>query len=231
MKYRNDETDKVNIIESSITGIYFDNENYQIELEVNWSEGLPINIICEDVSNYSIDFENISEYGCDIGDLEIRGWSYIKNKDKWIVQFDFEFNPKGIIKISCSDFYFDVLSEPYSKGGNDNLIQDLLFSDFILSGSGLGELTLHQLKFDSIMWNTNIIFMNKAKRIEILCNECFNHKYKIYGDRNRTLYITEAEINNIMKSFDKHKQIYLVGLSNNSISLNCTKLEIKEKYN
>ena len=232
MKYRNDETDKVNIIESAIVEILFDSENCQMVFELDWCEGLPIKVVCEEVSNYSIDFENITEQGSDIGDIGIQGWSYIQNKDKWIIQFNIGFNPKGIIKISCSDFYFDVPSKPYSEGGNDNLITDFLFDNIVVPrNSRQGYLMLYQLKFDSTMWNTNIVFKNKTKRIEILCEECFNNKYKINGLVNSTFCINESEIKNLKESFNQQKELNLIGLSNNSISLNCTKLEIKEKYN
>ena len=232
MKYRNDETDKVNIIESAIVEILFDSENCQMVFELDWCEGLPIKVVCEEVSNYSIDFENITEQGSDIGDIGIQGWSYIQNKDKWIIQFNIGFNPKGIIKISWSDFYFDVPSKPYSEGGNDNLITDFLFDNVVVPRDyKQGDLMLYQLKFDSTMWNTNIVFKNKTKRIEILCEECFNNKYKINGLVNSTFCINESEIKNLKESFNQQKELNLIGLSNNSISLNCTKLEIKEKYN
>lgn len=230
MIFRNNATDKINIIESAMTEILFDSENCQIEFEVDWCEGFPIKVVCEEVSNYSIDLENISEQGFDIGNLEIRGWSYMKNNDKWIIQFNFEFNPKGIIKISCSDFYFDVPSKPYSEGGNDNLITDFLFDNIVVPrNSRQGYLMLYQLKFDSTMWNTNIVFKNKTKKIEILCEECFNNKYKINGLVNSTFCIDESEIKKNNDTFNQQKGLYLVGSSNNTISLNCTKLEIKEK--
>ena len=69
----------------------------------------------------------------------------------------------------------------------------------------------------------------KRKKIEILCEECFNNKYKINGLVNSTFCIDESEIKKNNDTFNQQKGLYLVGSSNNTISLNCTKLEIKEK--
>ena len=107
---------------------------------------------------------------------------------------------------------------------------DFLFDNIVVPrNSRQGYLMLYQLKFDSTMWNTNIVFKNKTKRIEILCEECFNNKYKINGLVNSTFCIDESEIKKNNDTFNQQKGLYLVGSSNNTISLNCTKLEIKEK--
>ena len=102
-EYINENTDRINIYESRIRVLQADSNNNIV-------------IIIRLVHNPQFDKEVI-------GVLEITGFSYIKEGEKYIVQFNFDFNPIGIIRIKCTKFAFFVSSEPFSMGGNDNRIK------------------------------------------------------------------------------------------------------------
>jgi len=122
-EYINENTDRINIYESRIRVLQADSNN-NIVIIIDWSEGDPIKMVCEDTSDITIRLVHNPQFDKEvIGVLEITGFSYIKEGEKYIVQFNFDFNPIGIIRIKCTKFAFFVSSEPFSMGGNDNRIK------------------------------------------------------------------------------------------------------------
>ena len=118
--YRNEETDKINLFESSIIGIRFLENGTNIVFDIDWSEGeKPIHVTCTFCS--SIDF-NFRHTDLHIGMPEITGFSYLKKGSRYAVQFDFDFTPMGYIRLDCENFIFEVYSEPLQTGGNNHRV-------------------------------------------------------------------------------------------------------------
>lgn len=120
--YRNKETDKVNLFESGIKGILFQKYGTEIIFQIEWSESdARFNIVCTDCRYIDFSFKHIDEF---VGSPCITGFSYVKKGEyNYTVQFNFDFTPKGYIRLDCSDFYFDVPSPPLQPGGNDHRIE------------------------------------------------------------------------------------------------------------
>jgi len=125
-KYVNEDTDRVNLYESTILSIEKDDNKHEIKFIVDWTEGDPYVIVkCEKCSNLIINLSHNNRYEKKwIGTLEITGFSYIKKKDVYIVQFDFEHILSGYIRLECHNFIFLTPSKPINIGGNDNLIEE-----------------------------------------------------------------------------------------------------------
>lgn len=125
-KYMNEETDCVNLYESTILSIENDLNNKEILFIIDWTEGNPYVLLkCKTYSNVEINILHNEKYGKDwIGTFEITGFSYIKREDNYTVQFNFEHTLTGYIRIECKSFVCFTPSEPLSCGGNDNLIND-----------------------------------------------------------------------------------------------------------
>ena len=121
-KYNNEETDKVNIFESRIIHMLNDS-NQNIVFIVDWLEGNNVKIEFNDVSNIIYDLKRNLAYEKElIGELEIRGFSYERKDGLYIVQFNFDTELLGVIRITCKSFAFFVPSEPITTGGNDKMI-------------------------------------------------------------------------------------------------------------
>lgn len=125
-KYVNEETDCVNLYESTILSIENVFTNKEIVFTIDWLEGNPYVILkCTTCSNMEIDIKHNDCYGMDwIGSFEISGFSYLRRGDNYIIQFNFEHALMGYIRITCKSFVCLTPSEPLSSGGNDNLIVD-----------------------------------------------------------------------------------------------------------
>lgn len=119
----NEECDKVNLFESAILGISFCNHASKIEFIISWLEGYEnekMTVICDNCSNIDFNFKHIDEQ---IGELVITGFSYLKKSEmSYWIQFDFDFTPKGYIRLLCSEFSFNISSPPIQIGGNDHRI-------------------------------------------------------------------------------------------------------------
>ena len=121
-KYMNEETDNVNVYESKIACMYRGLNNTMVII-IDWLEGDPIKVVCEDTSDVIVRLKHNPQYERNvIGVLEITGFSYMRTNVGYVVQFNFDHNLEGIIRVECKEFYFMVSSEPLSMGGNDNRI-------------------------------------------------------------------------------------------------------------
>ena len=122
-EYINEKTDRINVCESRIR-ILQAGSNNNIVIIIDWLEGEPIKMVCEETSDITIRLARNPQFEKEvIGILEITSFSYIKKDEKYIVQFNFDFNLVGIIRLKCTKFTFFVSSEPLSMGGNDNRIK------------------------------------------------------------------------------------------------------------
>ena len=122
-KYKNEESDNINLIESWINRIDFNNESREVHFEFEWTEGDSLTCVCNIFSNFEMR-TSYSPYGS-LGALEISGFSYLKRNNGYIIQFNFDYPPSiGYIKLYCKDFYFITSSPPIQKGGNDNRIDN-----------------------------------------------------------------------------------------------------------
>ena len=120
-KYNNEETEKVNVYESKIIQISNDSNNNIVFL-VDWLEGDPIKIVFEETSDIIFDLKQNPVYKEWVGVLEIRGFSYKREKELYVVQFNFDTVLFGIIRLKCKRFTFYVPSDPITSGGNDNML-------------------------------------------------------------------------------------------------------------
>lgn len=233
MIYKNENTDNINLCESAIMEILFHNTTPQVQFKINWTEGNPIIIGCENCTSWYIHFENKSDNNSDIGDLEISSFSYKPIENNWILQFNFNFNPKGCIQVICSEFYFDVPSRPLSEGGNDNDINQIFMTDF---GNSIAvkddDFMLYKLQYTPQMWETNLYFQNKDKTkvLALTCKECYNHNYKIKSFNNSLFSIKESSLIDILKSFALSNEIILISKQEDRISLQCTNIVLNESY-
>lgn len=118
--YKNEETDAVNLFESSIIGIHFNNMGIQITFDIDWQEGYgSFNIVCNNCHSIDFCFKQEDEH---LGELCITGFSYLKTDKEYTLQFNFDFTPKGYIRLNCYEFYFHVPSSPLQRGGNNHRI-------------------------------------------------------------------------------------------------------------
>lgn len=125
--YKNEETDLVNLHDCCIKSIRFN--KFATYFYIDWHEGYGSFIIkClypELIEyNFSSRDEKITKYYQNyvINHLEITGFSYLKEKDGYIIQFDFDNYPIGYIRLCCSEFIFECPNLPTSSGGNDHRI-------------------------------------------------------------------------------------------------------------
>lgn len=123
LKYKNEETDNVNLFESKIVGIKLDAKTSNIELTIDWTEGDNITALFENCCELEINLRHHSQFPDNvIGVLEISGFSYKKCDNDYIIQYDFDFNLMGQIRFKCNHFVFFTSTIPIQNGGNDNLI-------------------------------------------------------------------------------------------------------------
>ncbi len=122
IRFNNEDTDKVNIFESTIIHVSNDS-NHNVIFIVDWLEGDPIKIIFENVSDIIFDLNHNPSYEKElIGVLEIRGFSYKKEKGLYLIQFNFDTVLLGKIRVTCKNFSFNLTSLPITSGGNDNML-------------------------------------------------------------------------------------------------------------
>lgn len=120
--YKNEDTDNVNLYESGIVGIHFNNGATQIVFDIDWSESYDaFSIVCNYCSMLDFCFKHEDEH---LGELTITGFSYIKKVDGegYTIQFNFDYTPRGYIRLYCYEFYFHVPSSPSIAGGNNHRI-------------------------------------------------------------------------------------------------------------
>ena len=120
--YKNEATDCVNLFESAIIGIHFNNRGTQIVFDIDWLEGDgdgPFTVECDCCHSIDFCFKHEDEQ---LGELCITGFSYLKTDKEYTIQFNFDFTPKGYIRLNCCDFYFHVPSSPLQEGGNNHRI-------------------------------------------------------------------------------------------------------------
>lgn len=121
--YKNEDVENVNLFESALVGISFNHHATVIEFKVSWLEGYEdevIDVICNNCSDIDFAFKH---EGDQLGELTITVFSYLKKDDaSYWIQFDFDFTPKGYIRLLCSEFLFKVPSSPLQPGGNGHRI-------------------------------------------------------------------------------------------------------------
>lgn len=123
LEYINEETDNVNLFESTIIGIKLDANTSNMELTIDWTESDNISFIFENCRDLKIDLKHHSDFlENETGILEITGFSYKRVNEEFIIQFDFDFNLVGQIQFKCMRFVLYTPSLPMQSGGNDNLI-------------------------------------------------------------------------------------------------------------
>lgn len=121
MIYKNEQTDKVNLFESQITEIIFNQKGDSITFLIDWTEDdKKIIVRCEYCSNYRFIINSINNNLCT--GLLITGFSYKKVERYYVVQFNLGLDMEGIITFNCYGFSFEVPSIPTQNGGNDGLI-------------------------------------------------------------------------------------------------------------
>ena len=121
-KYDNEQTDCVNVYESSIIQISTD-QNNNFEFLLDWLEGDYARLLFESTSKIVFDLKRNPIYGNNFsGKLEIRGFSYKQDEGSYTVKFDFDTDFLGTICFKCKNFSFYVPSAPISNGGNDYLL-------------------------------------------------------------------------------------------------------------
>ena len=126
--FRNEETDLVNIYECGIRSIQF--MDVETRFYIDWHEGYG-SFVIKCIYPENVEFhisstdERMSGYPYDhilIKHLEITGFSYLKEKNGYTIQFDFDNYPIGYIRLHCSEFVFEAPGSPLSSGGNDHRI-------------------------------------------------------------------------------------------------------------
>lgn len=121
MVYLNEQTDEINLFESLIIDVIFNQKDETITFLVDWTENeTPITVRCHYCSNCIFNICSTDNFVCT--GLLITGFSYEKIDDYYIVQFNFDLNMKGFIKFKCYGFSFEVPSTPIQTGGNDKRI-------------------------------------------------------------------------------------------------------------
>ena len=123
MLFVNEETDKVNLYESSFISIENDSSLKVTKILVDWCEGDPyLELICENCSDFNLEIAKDSGYENWSEQLEITGFSYLKTKDGYIVQINFDRVNIGFIQLKCSKFFINAPEEPKTEGGNSHRI-------------------------------------------------------------------------------------------------------------
>lgn len=127
MIYKNEETDAVNLFESFVSGIIFDDHGTYLTILIDWIDGSGdaqterISFTGKYCVNFQCDvqpFEYYKKALC-IG-FEITGFSYKKIDYGYLVQFDFNVSTKGYLRFECEEFSIEAVGEPLQPGGNDN---------------------------------------------------------------------------------------------------------------
>ena len=125
MLFINEETDNVNLYESDFVSIESDSSLRVTKILVDWCEGDPyLELICENCSgfNFEIAKDPDPHYENFCGQLEITGFSYLKTKEGYIVQINFDRVNIGFIQLKCSKFFINTPEEPKTEGGNSHRI-------------------------------------------------------------------------------------------------------------
>jgi hypothetical protein len=119
--FRNEETDKVNLYESSIESIKFEDSALKIIFVVDWLESEEnLNIVCKYCNLMDFCFKQIDS---NVNVPTIVGFSYLKEGQEYTVQINLDyFGPVGYIRLKCTEFYFEVPSLPLEIGGNNHCI-------------------------------------------------------------------------------------------------------------
>lgn len=131
MIYKNEETDAINLFESFLSGIIFDEDGTTLTILIDWKDG------SGDTQLERISFvvRYCSKFQCSIRQneyfklplcygFEITGFSYKKLDHGYLVKFDFNLSTNGYLRFECDEFSIEAIGEPLQRGGNDSLIED-----------------------------------------------------------------------------------------------------------
>lgn len=131
MIYKNEETDAINLFESFLSGIIFDEDKTTLTILIDWKDG------SGDTQLERISFvvRYCSKFQCSILQneyfklplcygFEITGFSYKKVEEGYIVQFNFDLSTEGYLRFYCYEFSIETVGKPLQQGGNDNLIEN-----------------------------------------------------------------------------------------------------------
>lgn len=131
MKRVNEETDAINLFESKLCGIIFDEDGTYLTIIIDWIDGIgdfeseKITFLGKYCSNFQCSFRTLD---CCLRDLSsgffITGFSYKKLERRYLVQFNFELDVDGYFRFECDEFSIETVGEPLQPGGNDNLIEN-----------------------------------------------------------------------------------------------------------
>lgn len=131
MIYKNEETDAINLFESFLSGIIFDEDGTTLTILIDWIDGSGdtqterISFIGKYCVNFQCDIQPFEYYknALSVG-FEITGFSYKKLDHGYLVKFDFNLSTNGYLRFECDEFSIETIGEPLQQGGNDNLIED-----------------------------------------------------------------------------------------------------------
>lgn len=122
--YKNEQTDNVSLHESCIKRIDFN--CIETIFHVDWSQGYGDFLIkCSYPESVEYNFTTINEYlsqNTVLNYLEITDFSYLKDKNGYTIQIDFDNYPVGYIRMHCLEFSFECPSLPICIGGNGHRI-------------------------------------------------------------------------------------------------------------
>ena len=123
MLFINEETDKVNLYESHLISMESDSSLGVTKFLVDWCEGDPyLELICENCSDFNLEIAKSPNFEKWCGQLEITGFSYLKTKEGYIVQINFDMVCIGFIQLKCSKFFINTPEDPKQEGGNSHRI-------------------------------------------------------------------------------------------------------------
>ena len=107
--YLNEQTDNVSLHESCIKRIDFN--LVETIFHIDWSQGYGDFLIrCSYPESVEYNFTTINEYlsqNTVLNHLEITDFSYLKDKNGYTIQIDFDNYPVGYIRMHCSEFSFE----------------------------------------------------------------------------------------------------------------------------
>ena len=125
LKYTNEETEDVNLLESFILKLDISPDESTITFDVDWSECDIMKIVCEECKELKMSLHRRELYSDNyINQMEIYGFSYKKQGENYFLNFEFNIVSEGYISILCKRFSFYVPSKPMEYGGNNYRLFD-----------------------------------------------------------------------------------------------------------
>ena len=125
IKYTNEETENVNLLESYIIKIDIASDESTITFDIDWTECDVMKIVCEGCEELKMSLHRRDCYGENyINQMEIYGFSYLKQGNNYVLSFEFNCVSEGYISVLCKKFSFYVPSIPMEFGGNNYRLFD-----------------------------------------------------------------------------------------------------------